>query len=47
MGKAGLDKNILGVKFDSLPAKQRESEMELENLFQSLMQRALKGELVA
>jgi type I restriction enzyme S subunit len=33
-------------KVESLRAKQRESEKELENLFQSLMQRAFKGELV-
>ncbi|MBX2990233.1 MAG: restriction endonuclease subunit S [Bacteroidetes bacterium] len=34
-------------KVESLRAKQRESEKELEGLFQSLMQRAFKGELVA
>jgi type I restriction enzyme S subunit len=34
-------------KIESLRAKQRESEKELENLFQSLMQRAFKGELVS
>jgi type I restriction enzyme S subunit len=33
-------------KVVSLRAKQKESEKELENLFQSLMQRAFKGELV-
>lgn len=33
-------------KVESLRAKLRESEKELENLFQSLMQRAFKGELV-
>ena len=33
-------------KVESLRAKQWESEKELENLFQSLMQRAFKGELV-
>lgn len=32
-------------KVESLRAKQRESEKELENLFQSLMQRAFRGEL--
>jgi type I restriction enzyme S subunit len=32
-------------KVESLRAKQRESEKELENLFNSLMQRAFKGEL--
>ncbi len=34
-------------KVESLRAQQRESEKELENLFQSLMQRAFRGELVA
>jgi type I restriction enzyme, S subunit len=33
-------------KVELLRAKQKESEKELENLFQSLMQRAFKGELV-
>lgn len=33
-------------KVEGLRGKQRESEKELENLFQSLMQRAFKGELV-
>jgi type I restriction enzyme S subunit len=33
-------------KVESLRAKQRESEKELENLFGSLMQRAFKGELI-
>jgi type I restriction enzyme, S subunit len=33
-------------KVESLRAKQRESEKELENLFNSLMQRAFRGELV-
>jgi type I restriction enzyme S subunit len=33
-------------KVESLRAKQRESEKELEELFQSLMQRAFRGELV-
>jgi type I restriction enzyme S subunit len=33
-------------KVDSLRAKQKESEKELENLFNSLMQKAFKGELV-
>lgn len=33
-------------KVEGLRVKQRESEKELENLFQSLMQRAFKGELV-
>ena len=33
-------------KVESLRAKQRESEKELENLFGSLMQRAFRGELV-
>jgi hypothetical protein len=33
-------------KVESLQAKQRESEMVLEELFQSLMQRAFRGELV-
>jgi type I restriction enzyme S subunit len=33
-------------KVESLRAKQKESEKELENLFNSLMQRAFKGELV-
>jgi type I restriction enzyme S subunit len=32
-------------KVDKLKEKQRESEKELENLFNSLMQRAFKGEL--
>lgn len=34
-------------KVERLRVKQRDSERELENLFQSLMQRAFKGELVA
>lgn len=34
-------------KVESLRAKQRESEKELENLFNSLMQKAFKGELVS
>jgi len=34
-------------KVESLRAKQRESEKELEKLFNSLMQRAFRGELVA
>jgi len=33
-------------KVELLRAKQRESEKELENLFQSLMQRAFRGELI-
>ena len=33
-------------KVEELRGKQRESERELENLFQSLMQRAFRGELV-
>ncbi len=33
-------------KVEALRVKQRASEMELENLFQSLMQRAFKGDLV-
>ncbi len=33
-------------KVEAMRAKQRDSEKELENLFQSLMQRAFKGELV-
>jgi type I restriction enzyme S subunit len=33
-------------KVESLRSKQKELEKELENLFQSLMQRAFKGELV-
>jgi type I restriction enzyme S subunit len=33
-------------KVESLRAKQRESQKELENLFNSLMQRAFRGELV-
>lgn len=33
-------------KVEGLRAKQQESEKELENLFQSLMQRAFRGELV-
>jgi type I restriction enzyme S subunit len=36
---------VLLEKVESLKAKQRESEKELENLFNSLMQRAFKGEL--
>ena len=32
-------------KVESLPAKQRETEKELENLFDSLMQRVFKEEL--
>ncbi|MGH7450882.1 MAG: hypothetical protein ACRENG_06030 [bacterium] len=31
---------------ESLRAKQRQSERELEHLFNSLMQRAFRGELV-
>jgi len=34
-------------KTESLKEKQKQSEQELENLFQSLMQKAFKGELVA
>lgn len=34
-------------KVEVLRVKQRESEQELENLFQSLMQRAFKGEFVS
>ena len=34
-------------KTESLKEKQKQSEQELENLFQSLMQRAFKGELVS
>lgn len=34
-------------KVESLHVKQRQSELELENLFNSLMQRAFRGELVA
>ena len=33
-------------RFESLRSRQRESEREVEELFQSLMQRAFKGELV-
>ena len=33
-------------KLEKLKEKQRESEEELNNLFNSLMQRAFKGELV-
>ncbi|KAB2879376.1 hypothetical protein F9K33_09685 [bacterium] len=33
-------------KVEAMRAKQRATEQELENLFQSLMQRAFKGELV-
>jgi len=33
-------------KTEALKEKQKQSEQELENLFQSLMQRAFKGELV-
>jgi type I restriction enzyme, S subunit len=33
-------------KVESLRAKQRKSEKELDNLFNSLMQRAFRGELV-
>jgi len=33
-------------KTEALKEKQKQSELELENLFQSLMQRAFKGELV-
>jgi hypothetical protein len=36
----------LVAKVESLRAKQRESENELDNLFNSLMQRAFRGELV-
>jgi hypothetical protein len=32
---------------DEVGMKQMESEKELENLFQSLMQRAFRGELVS
>ena len=38
--------SALGGKVESLRAKQRESEKELENLFNVLMQRAFRGELV-
>jgi type I restriction enzyme S subunit len=43
-----LQEEYVGVvqKVDSLMAKQKESEKELENLFNSLMQRAFRGELV-
>ena len=34
-------------KVEALRAKQRESEKELGNLFNSLMQRAFRGELVS
>jgi type I restriction enzyme, S subunit len=34
-------------KVEALKEKQKQSELELENLFQSLMQRAFKGELVS
>jgi type I restriction enzyme S subunit len=34
-------------KVDSIRTKQKESEKELDNLFQSLMQRAFNGELVS
>lgn len=34
-------------KTEALKEKQKQSEQELENLFQSLMQKAFKGELVA
>lgn len=34
-------------KTEALKEKQKQSEQELENLFQSLMQRAFKGELVS
>jgi type I restriction enzyme S subunit len=34
-------------KVDLLRVKQRQSGRELENLFQSLMQRAFRGELVS
>jgi type I restriction enzyme, S subunit len=37
----------LAEKVESLRAKQRESEKELENLFDALMQRAFRGELVS
>jgi type I restriction enzyme S subunit len=33
-------------KTETLKEKQKQSEQELENLFQSLMQKAFKGELV-
>jgi hypothetical protein len=33
-------------KVESLRAKQRQSEQELEHLFHSLVQRAFRGELV-
>lgn len=33
-------------KTEALKEKQKQSEQELENLFQSLMQKAFKGELV-
>jgi hypothetical protein len=33
-------------KVESLSAKQSESEKELENLFNALMQRAFRGELI-
>ena len=32
-------------KTEALKVKQKQSEQELENLFQSLMQKAFKGEL--
>jgi type I restriction enzyme S subunit len=37
---------VLVDRVESLRAKQRESEQELDNLFNSLMQRAFRGELV-
>ena len=38
--------NVLVKNVESLRAKQTESENELDNLFNSLMQRAFRGELV-
>jgi type I restriction enzyme S subunit len=38
---------VLVEKVESLRAKQRQSEQELEHLFHSLMQRAFRGELAA
>ena len=37
---------VLVERVEGLRAKQRESEKELENLFNALMQKAFRGELV-
>lgn len=41
----GVRLSILVQKVEKLKEKQRESEKELDNLFNSLMQKAFRGEL--